>query len=273
MISIKKVVARPFDHPLREKVDNNWRITMRSIGEIFDKDQVALVKEIFLKLHSEEYAKTVLGQVLHDFEGEGFESTSVALFGKPNNGKFEFVLTGRHCTRRCGGDAVKGEAFGGPIFCGHAARSFNETKNHPGNVSWYQAKQANKVYAMMDGKQRKTALLARSRPEQGTKTVELTGKKEGLPGIPMSELSADQKGQVRKTMNDLLAMFRKKDAKESIKLVEAGGFDHLHMAFYKNHDIGEDKVWDVWQIEGPNCLWFFRGDPHVQPWVNTKKPA
>ena len=46
-----------------------------------------------------------------------------------------------------------------------------------------------------------------------------------------------------------------------MKLVEAGGFEHLHMAFYKNQDIGNDKVWDVWQIEDPNCLWFFRGDP------------
>jgi len=125
----------------------------------------------------------------------------------------------------------------------------------------------------MDGKQRKIALLARTRPEQGTKTVALTGKKEGLPGIPMSELSADQMGQVRKTLNDLLAMFRKKDAKEAMKLVEAGGFDHLHVAFYKNHDIGDDNVWDVWQIEGPNCLCFFRGAPHVHVWVNIKKPA
>ena len=117
------------------------------------------------------------------------------------------------------------------------------------------------------------SLLGKSRPEQGTKTVALTGKKEGLPGIPMSEMSSDQKGQVRKTMNDLLAMFRKKDAKEAMKLVEAGGFEHLHFAFYKNHDIGNDRVWDVWQIEGPNCLWFFRGDPHVHAWVNIKKPA
>ncbi len=104
----KKIVAFPFKHSLRDKVDNNWNITRHSIGEIFDKDQQALVQEIFLKLHSEEYAKTVLGQVLHDSEGEGFKSTSVALFGQPNNGKFEFVLTGRHCTRRCDGDAVDG---------------------------------------------------------------------------------------------------------------------------------------------------------------------
>jgi len=269
----KELVTFPFEHPLREKVDNNWQITKKSIGEIFSKDQQALVKEIFLKLHSEEYAETVLGQVLHDSEGEGFESTSVALFGKPNTGKFEFVLTGRHCTRRCDGDSVDGEAFGGPIFYGHAARSFNETATHPGNVYWYQAKQANKVFSMMNGKQQKMALLGESRAEQGTKTVELTGKKEGLPGIPLSELSSDQKGQVRKTMNDLLAMFRKKDANEAMKMIDAAGFDHLHMSFYKNHDIGKDKVWDVWQIEGPNCLWFFRGDPHVHAWVNIKKPS
>jgi hypothetical protein len=112
--SQKKVVAFPFEHPLREKVDNNWHITKKSIGEIFTSEQQALVKEIFLKLHSEQYAETVLGQVRHDSGDEGFESTSVALFGQPNTGKFEFVLTGRHCTRRCDGDSVEGEAFGGP---------------------------------------------------------------------------------------------------------------------------------------------------------------
>ena len=269
----KKVVAFPFEHPLREKVNNNWYITKKSIGEIFTKDQQALVKEIFLKLHSEQYADTVLGQVRHDAGEEGFESTSVALFGEPNTGKFEFVLTGRHCTRRCDGDSVDGEAFGGPIFYGHAARAFNEAPNHPGNVYWHQAKQANKVFAMMDGKQRKMAVLSESREEQGTKTVALSGNKEGLPGIPVSELSSDQKSQVRKTMADLLAMFRETDAKEALKMVNAGGFDHLHLAFYKNHDIGNDKVWDVWQIEGPNCLWFFRGAPHVHAWVNIKRPA
>lgn len=269
----KKVVAFPFEHSLREKVDNNWHITKKSIGEIFTGEQQALVKEIFLKLHSEQYAETVLGQVRHDSEDEGFESTSVALFGQPNTGKFEFVLTGRHCTRRCDGDSVEGEAFGGPIFYGHAARAFNEAPEHPGNVYWYQAKQANKVFAMMDGKQRKMALLGKSRGEQGTKTVALSGKKHGLPGIPVSELSSDQKGQVRKTMADLLAMFREKDAKEALKMVDAGGFDHLHLAFYKNHDVGNDKIWDVWQIEGPNCLWFFRGNPHVHAWVNIKSPT
>jgi hypothetical protein len=44
---------------------------------------------------------------------------------------------------------------------------------------------------------------------------------------------------------------RKVDSDEAMKLIEANGFDRLSMAFYKNEDIGNDGVWDVWQIEGP----------------------
>jgi hypothetical protein len=91
---------------------------------------------------------------------------------------------------------------------------------------------------MLDGKQREIALLGTGREEVGTDTVKLTGKKTGLPGIPMAELSRDQKDQVRKTLASLLAPFRKADAEEAMKLIEANGVDSLHMAFYKNQDIG-----------------------------------
>jgi hypothetical protein len=126
---------------------------------------------------------------------------------------------------------------------------------------------------MLDGKQREIALLDEPREEKGTETVKLTGKTKGLPGIPVKELSRDQKDHVRKVMADLLAPFRQADSKEAMKLVEAAGFDNLHMAFYKNEDIGNDGVWDVWQIEGPSMLWYFRGAPHVHTWVNIRKSA
>jgi hypothetical protein len=266
-------IVFPFDHPLRTKVDNNWHITDKKLSEFFTRDQQQMVKEIFMGIHSEEYAETVYKQVEHDSGKEGFGGSSIALFGEPGTGKFEFVLTGRHCTRRCDGDSVEGTAFGGPIFYGHAAKGFNEKPDHPGNAYWYQAKRANEVFKMLDGKQRKLALLGESREEQGTDTVKLTGKKTGLPGIPMTELSRDQKEMVRKVMVDVLAPFRKRDADEAMKLVEANGFDHLHMAFYQNQDVGKDGVWDVWQIEGPAMLWYFRGDPHVHTWVHIREKA
>jgi hypothetical protein len=269
----RKVVCFPFNHPLRSKVDNNWHITDKKVSEFFDKDQQAMIREIFAGLHSPEYAETVFKQVEHDSGKEGFGSSSIALFGEPGTGKFEFVLTGRHCTRRCDGDSVKGAAFGGPIFYGHAALSFNEKADHKDNVYWYQALRANEVFKALDGKQRKLALLGQGREEKGTETVKLTGRKKGLPGVPMTELSHDQKDLVRKVLADLLAPFRKADADEAMKLIEANGFDHLHMAFYKNQDIGNDGVWDVWQIEGPAMVWYFRGEPHVHVWANIQQRA
>ena len=269
-----------FDHPLRSKVDNNWHIVKHTIGEVLTADQQSMVRDIFRGMHSEEYADRVFNQVEHDAGGPGtFNECSVAMFGEPGGqsadagSKFEFVLTGRHCTRRCDGNSVAGAAFGGPIFYGHAAEGFNEKPNHPGNAYWYQAVRANDVFKSLDGKQRDLALLGDPRKEEGNKTIELSGKREGLPGIPASELSADQKDLVRKVLADLLAPFRKPDADEAMKLIEAGGFDDLHLAFYKNMDIGNDGVWDVWQIEGPSMRWYCRGSPHVHTWVHVREPG
>ncbi len=271
----KKLICFGFDHPLRHKVDNNWFIVNKSIKELLNKDQQQMVREIFNDLHSEEYAPRVLHQVETDnAEDGGFNACAVAMFGEPGQ-KFEFVFTGRHVTRRCDGNSVEGEGFGGPIFYGHAAEGFRESAQHKGNVYWYQALAANQVFAALDGKQRQIALRQDARPERHTATVDLKGSQKELTGIPVSELSADQKGLVRKVMADLLAPFRKSDSDKAMAMIEAGGFDALHMAFYNaaDMDIGNDGVWDVWQLESPNMVWYFRGAPHVHTWVHVREPV
>ena len=275
----KKAICFPFDHPLRSDVDNNWFIIKdKRVKDSYDKDQQALIRDIFMSMHSEEYAPRVMEQVEHDNKDiGGFGACSFAMFGVPGavgESKFEFVLTGRHTTRRCDGNSVEGAAFGGPIFYGHAAESFNEKPDHKGNVYWYQGLRANEVYKALDGKQRKLALLDINPPgEHAKETVELPIKNADLEGIPMSELAKDQKDLVRKVLADLLAPFRKADADEALKLIEAGGFDKLHMAFFSAMDIGKDGVWDVWKLESPNMVWYFRGSPHVHTWVHVREPA
>jgi Protein of unknown function (DUF3500) len=270
----KKVMAFPFEHPLRQRVENNWRITRATVTSLTGEQQ-AMVFDIVRGLHSPEYVDAVMAQIEHDNGGAdnfGFGRCAVAVFGEPGTGRFEFVFTGRHVTRRCDGDSVAGAAFGGPIFYGHAAESFYEKPDHPGNIYWFQAKRANEVFKALDGKQQKLALRSDPRRERGTKTVEVSGKKTGLAGIRVGDLQKDQQQLVHKVMADLLAPFREQDVKECMKLVEAGGFDNLHMAFYKNLDVGDDKVWDVWQLEGPAMVWYFRGHPHVHTWVNIRRP-
>ena len=268
----KRKVVFPFDDPLRSKVDANWHITPMKIGEFFNPDQQAMIHEIFRGLHNPEFVDKVLYHVRED--GGGLENYSVALFGEPGSGAFEFVVTGRHCTSRCDGDSVEGAAFGGPIFYGHASQRFDEKPDHPRNVYWYQAKRANEVFQALDGKQRTLALLGDPREEQGTATVSLKSPDRRLAGLPVSEMAPDQRELVEKVLADLLLPFRKKDTDEAMNFIRAdGGVEALSMSFYKNMDIGSDGVWDVWQLESPTMIWYFRGSPHVHTWVNIRARA
>jgi hypothetical protein len=269
--SQRSAVCFPFDHALRSKVDANWHIVPQKVGQFFTQDQRAMIDEIFVKLHNPEFASQVMRHMEED--GGGISNYAVALFGEPGSGKFEFVLTGRHCTSRCDGDSVEGAAFGGPIFYGHQAGPKGlEPADHPGNVYWYQAKRANQVFQALDGKQRDIALLKGApRAEASNKTVQLRTKAERFAGLPVSEMSRDQRALVEKVLADLLLPFRKKDTAEAMKYIKArGGVESLSMSFYKNLDNGEDGVWDVWQLESENMVWYFRGHPHVHTWVNIR---
>ncbi len=264
----RQKVTFPFGHSLQSEVDNNWHITPVTIAEFFKPDQQAMITEIFRGLHNPEFADKIFYHINEDAGGLG--NYSVALFGEPGSGAFEFVLTGRHCTARCDGDSVEGVAFGGPIFYGHASQGFYEKADHPKNVYWYQAKRANEVFNALDGKQRKIALLGDPRQEKGTATVALD-KPGQLAGLPVSEMTRDQGKLVEEVLHDLLLPFREKDRMKAMQdIKDSGGFDALSMSFYKNLDIGNDGVWDVWQLESPTMVWYFRGSPHVHVWVNIR---
>ena len=267
----REAVCFPYDSPLRARVDNFWFVTPQRLAAFYSADQQRLAHDIFMALHSEEYGPAVMRQILHDGVRNDFAaSTTIAFFGTPESGRFQMVITAHHCTRRVGGDA--GVAFGGPIFYGHFQERFYERADHPGNVYWYQAKRANAVLQMLDWRQRGMALIAGDRRDRGTATVRLAGKAAGLPGVPMSELSRDQHDEVRRVLTDLTLPFRKEDAAEALRMIEAG-FNDMHLAFYTSRDIGADGVWDVWQLEGPDMVWFFNGEPHVHVWAHVRARA
>jgi hypothetical protein len=251
---------------LRTRVANNWHITQQDINsKYFTKDQQALVRQIFEATIQPDWHKRIDQQLDDDAGGFGNEQ-NIAIFGKPGDGKFEFVMTGRHMTLRCDGNSSDHVAFGGPIFYGHAAEGFNESAKHEGNVFWPQALEANKLFPMLDGKQQKIALVERLPVEQ---QVGFRGQGE-LPGIPMTELTTDQKEQVQKVLQKLLEPYRQSDRDEVAACLKAqGGLDRCSLAFYKQGDIGNDQVWDCWRLEGPAFVWYFRGTPHVHVWVNV----
>jgi hypothetical protein len=252
---------------LRTFVANNWNINDQQISsDFYTDDQKAVIRSIFEGIIQPEWHKRIYQQLDDDAGGYG-EEQSLAIFGTPGSGKFEFVMTGRHMTLRCDGDSSDSVAFGGPIFYGHAADGFNEKPDHPGNVFWPQALAANKVFEMMDEKQRKTALVQKLPAEN---KVAFRGNAGGFPGIPVTELSSDQREELQKVLQKLIEPYRQSDRDEVVACLKAqGGLDKCSLAFYSDGDIGNDKVWDCWRLEGPSFVWYFRGTPHVHVWVNV----
>jgi uncharacterized protein DUF3500/TAT (twin-arginine translocation) pathway-exported protein len=268
----KAAMCFPWDHKLRTKISNNWKIVEPEIGTFFTGDQQAILKDVFKGLVSPEWLEKWHKQMKDDNDGGGFEKYHVAVFGEPGKGKYEWVMTGRHITMRCDGESTENVAFGGPIFYGHAAEGFNEKPNHPGNVFWPQAQAASEIFAAMDGKQREKALLEKS-PNDDDKSIVI--KPSGpYDGIAVGELSKDQKALLEKTMRMLLAPYRESDCAEAMQFIkDSGGLDKLHLAFYKEGNLGEDEVWERWALRGPTMAWYFRGSPHVHTWVNFAKQA
>lgn len=271
----REVVCLPFEHPLRRRVNANWAVTEPAIEEFFTAEQQKNIEEILKGVTSEDGYDRFQRQMDEDAGGLG--QYHIAIFGEPGTSQFEWEMTGRHFTIRADGNSVENAAFGGPIVYGHAPE-FTERPGHPGNVFWYQAKRANEVFQMLDGKQREMALLEQAPKEAA---VQIRKKGEKLPGIPGSALSPDQKELLEKVLADIMAPYRREDVDEVMQIMKAGGgMDQVHISFYKNDadgspdgDLGRDGVWDIWRLESPTLVCHFRGSPHIHAYINVAKPA
>ncbi len=268
----RKLICFPFDHPKRKQVNNNWKIVDPDIADLTD-DQQALCKEIFKGLCSDEGYERFERQMKGD--AGGFENYHVAVFGEPDSGgPFEWVLTGRHNTLRADGNSVEGAAFGGPIFYGHdATGTGNDDAKHSGNVWGFQWAQANKIFATLDDKEKARALVAKAEGDT-PRSIRLKGEKLGDTGLIVADLDPQQKQMIQSLLKMLTSPFRAFDAEEVQEcLREGGGADKLRLTYFKDHDIGNDGVWDIWKLEGPAFAWYFHGSPHVHTWVNIARKA
>jgi hypothetical protein len=266
-------VCLPIDHPRRQYVSNWWYIHPDyHIPSTFDDQQQELIQTIFDSLHSPEHQDAVNKQVHVDQYGQTKNAPAVGFFGTPEDDDFEFIYTGHHVTRRCNAHTDKGLGFGGaPIFYGHFLDEFNETKDHPGNPYWYQGKVFNQFVQALDSGQQARALVG-NKPRSEKPAVVIKKKQAGWSGLPCSELDAGQKKLFIGTMKKMMAMFRSDDVEATLAMIEKKGIiDRLYVSWYDGkYDIGSDKVWDTWQIEGPEMVWYFRGQPHIHSYFHLK---
>lgn len=256
----KSEICFGFNHQLRKRINANWNITKPEIGDSFYSDkQRTLIDQVVRGITSEDGYKVLKHQMADD--SGSIDSYSVAIFGKPGQGDFEFELTGRHLTMRADGNSVENAAFGGPIVYGHG---IDEAKE---NLFYNQTLQTNKVFQALDASQAKQALVSSRIPRETA--VQLQGEGGNFAGVSVGELSSDQKELVQETLSFLVGPYREEDREEVMQIVkEGGGIDALHMAFYQSADLDSDRIWDVWRVEGPSFVWHFRGAPHVHAYIN-----
>ena len=87
--------------------------------------------------------------------------------------------------------------------------------------------------------------------------------------LSVGDMASDQVELVEETLKFLLAPYRQEDVDEVMSIEKAsGGLESLNMAFYKQGDLDNDSMWDMWRIEGPSFVWHFRGAPHVHAYIN-----
>ena len=130
----KKTLCLPFDHKLKSRINPNWHITDKILEEDFYSDaQRELASRVVKSLCSEDGYERLLKQMDEDSGGIG--DYSMAFFGTPDSGKFQWELTGRHLTLRADGDNNDRLAFGGPLVYGHG-----EEESPEANLFFYQTK-------------------------------------------------------------------------------------------------------------------------------------
>lgn len=259
----QKVICLPFSDAKRTRISANWHITDPILGDkLFSSTQREMVGRIIRGLCSEEGYERISRQMEED--AGGLPEFSVALFGNPQDTEkpFEFVLTGRHLTLRADGNTVDKAAFGGPIVYGHDQGDPVASQN----IYYYQTQQTDAVFKSLSEEQAAKALLEKAPAEAA---VQLQGEGGKFPGISVSQLNAEQKQLVEKTLKVLLAPYRSEDTSEVMEALQAaGGLDSLNMAFYSQGDLSDDKTWDIWRVEGPSFVWHYRGAPHVHAYIN-----
>jgi hypothetical protein len=204
---------------LRRFIANHWQVTRPVIAsDFFTAEQQNLIGRIFRSLIDPAWHRSFTRQLADDTDGHKWgKDQSVAFFGDPQSGPWQFALTGRHLTLRVG--SMQSQVFGGPILYGHAATGYREQAGHPGNIFWRQAKAASQLHAMLDGTQRTMAEVD-ALPEESA-----IGFETAPVGLPARLLSPAQKQQLNLVLQSLAAPFRTSDrARIAACLAHQGGW-------------------------------------------------
>jgi Protein of unknown function (DUF3500) len=254
-------VLLPWTDPRRRGMFNSP--INRRIGEVYTAPQQELIGRILRSICSDEdgYRRITRNGT---FDGSrSLQGCGANIFGDPSTGRFAWVFSGHHLTVRCDGNSEPDAAFGGPMYYGHSPNGYSDR-----NCFYYQTRSVLSVFDSLNEAQRRRAVVTGS-PGELEPSIRFRPRGQAHPGIPASELTADQRRLVEVVMRDVLSPYRQEDADEVMQLIRRnGGLERIHLAFYQDRQVNDNHSWHFWRLEGPGFVWNYRVLPHVHTYVN-----
>ena len=252
-----------YDHPLRQYHNRGVWGGGRSVVSDFSREQRSILTDLVYSGLSEQGRQRIPQQDLTRWTG--VHSMRVLVCGDPTSGPYQVILTGVHLNLRLGGKSREGIAFGGPQVYGDQ-RGDNRI-GLPGNTYRDQFLMAQRLLNNLDDGQKKLALVEEAPVQTG---IEHQGRHGSFAGIPISELAADEQLLTKNLVDGILSTYSSVDADYARECLTAnGGTETLFLSYYQHGSDGEIPAAQVFRLEGPAAVFYFRGYPHVHAFVNV----
>ncbi len=276
----RAAVFLPWEHPSRQLVNTVAILKNPHLGTLLDAEQRALVWAMWHGMQSDG-GRARFREPLRA-EAGGLDGCVLTIYGDPNTGPCQSVISGGHLQMR-GGDLPNG-AFGDGFSYGHQVG--NGIVRVPGNVWAFHSDGANALFSALSAEQRKVA-VAQGAPYE--LTVQLQGHDGVFEGLSGAALSPDQRGMLASFLEEILSAYPPARVREALADIQAnGGVDHLHLRFFAEYAYYADGAtpaqvgwradelpyFQVWRIDGPGTVIHFKGAPHVHAYVHiARDPA
>jgi hypothetical protein len=194
----------------------------------------------------------------------GVHGMRVLVCGDPAAPPYQVIMTAGHLNLRIGGRSREGAAFGGPQVYGD--QRGNETAGLPGNTYRDQFVLAQQLLHGLPREQQQRALLEAA-PVQTA--IELQGRHGVFPGLGVGDLAPEHRAMLKRIVDQILATYPPDDVAYAWSCLNAnGGIDALAISYYERGQDGTIPDGQVFRIEGPGAVLYFRGYPHVHAFVN-----
>ena len=252
-----------YDHPLRQYHNRGVWGGGRAVLTGFNREQRRILTDLLYAGLSEEGRERVPEEYFTRWTG--VHSMRVLVCGDPTAPPYQIILTGAHLNLRLGGKSPEGTAFGGPQVYGD--QRGNKRAGLPGNLYRDQFVIGQRLLRSLDSGRRKDAVLEEA-PVQTQ--IELQGRHGSFAGIPVAELRPEGKALARELVERIFSTYPPGDVAYARECLTAnGGLDALFLSYYQHGEDGQIPEGQVFRLEGPSAVFYFRGYPHVHAFLNV----